>query len=127
MRWISRSWCWITSLSDGLKAAVVLIATAVVAEADEVRCTPALPVFCANVHVGCSGRTEMPTQGFMTGDGQILFDDGAIWRVDIAVSDSGVVYRREEARDWIRIDPDGRFSQRVYRARGPVMTYGVCE
>jgi len=114
-------------LSDGLNAALVLIALSGAAGAGEPRCVPALPVFCANVHVGCSGKTRLPTRGFRVEAGRIVFDDGTDWRVTAAASDSGVVYRREASRDWIRIGREGRYSQRVYLERGPVMAFGECE
>lgn len=100
------------------------------AEAAEVKCAPALPVFCANVHVGCAGRTAVATHGFkitLSGsDALIAFADGRNWVADVTSSSSGAVYRQRGSRDWIRIDPKGFFSQRVYRARGPMMSYGTC-
>lgn len=114
-------------MSEGLKLALALIVSTGAAAAAESRCAPALPVFCANVHVGCAGRTTRPTSGFLLGDGVIAFDDGAVWTVTSETSGSGDVYRRTGAPDWIRVDPEGRFSQRVYLERGPVMAYGVCE
>jgi len=114
-------------LTDGLKAACFLIAISGAAEAAGTRCTPALPVFCANGHVGCSGKTALPTHSFRIESDRIAFDNGEAWRVTATVSDSGDVYRREVSRDWIRVGPDGRFSQRVYLERGPVMAYGICE
>lgn len=127
MRWISSNWCWITSLTDGRLLAISLIAFTGGAEAADLRCIPALPVFCANVHIGCSGRTVLPTQEFSVSPTRITFSDGSGWRVDQAVSDSGSVYRRQGAKDWVRINPKGAFSQRIYRENGPLMTYGRCE
>ena len=114
-------------MNDGLKAAFILIASSGSAQAAELRCTPALPVFCANVHVGCSGRTTLPTRGFLIEPGRIVFEDGAQWQVTATISNSGVVYRREASRDWIRIGHERRFSQRVYLERGALMAYGQCD
>lgn len=116
-------------MNDGLKAGLAILAFAGAAKAEgaNLTCTPALPVFCANVHVGCSGKTKLPTRGFRVEADRIAFDEGDEWRVVTAVTQSGVVYRRDASRDWIRIGPDRRFSQRVYLERGPVMAYGVCE
>jgi hypothetical protein len=101
------------------------------ARATAVHCRPALPVFCANVHVGCAGRTTLPTQPFTISalgtSAKIDFADGERWIAGTSVSQSGTVYRNQNSNDWIRIDPEGRFSQRVYRPRGPLMAYGTCE
>ncbi len=120
----------IQKLDETLRTAVVglmFLLTFTGAQAAELRCTPSLPVFCANVHVGCSGRTNLPTHGFAITQAGVEFDDGGAWLVEISVSDSGAVYRRKDARDWIRIAPDGAYSQRAYRERGPVMAYGLCQ
>lgn len=114
-------------MTEARIVAFALIAFAGAAKADDLDCTPSLPVFCANVHVGCSGRTALPTSRFVVETKRIVFDDGAEWSVTQSVSNSGMVYRRDASRDWIRIGPDSRFSQRVYLERGPVMAYGVCE
>ena len=69
----------------------------------------------------------MPTSGFVLGAERVAFDDGAIWDVVVTSTDSGDVYRRQALRDWIRVDPEGRYSQRVYLERGPAMAFGLCE
>ncbi len=97
------------------------------ATAADLRCTPTLPVFCANVHVGCAGRTKLPTLDFTAMVDGVVFEDGSRWSGAASVSYSGAVYRRAGSRDWIRIDTGGAFSQRVYRDGGPMMAYGVCE
>jgi len=129
-RWILSSLCSTTCSTEGMKFAPFLLlvfASAAEANAAGAHCTPALPIFCANVHVGCSGKTDLPTQGFTISPAKISFDDGDTWQVDVSVSDSGTVYRRRGAADWIRVDPAGAFSQRIYRDAGPVMAYGTCE
>ena len=107
-------------------AALIMLAT-VPAAAEAQTCRPALPVFCKNVHVGCSGKTTIPTSGFAVRDDRIVFNSGVEWNVAVSRSRSGDVYRREGAQDWIRLSPDGNFSQRVYLESGPVMAYGACE
>lgn len=105
--------------------AALLIAQPAAAQ-DTLLCSPALPVFCANIHVGCSGKTDFPTSEFMVAGGQITFDNGeAVWSGGESTA-SGTVYRKPGTRDWIRISPDQRFSQRIYTAKGPVMAYGTC-
>lgn len=93
-------------------------------------CRPALPYFCGNIHVSCSGATTLPTRRF------VLSVAGTSARVDFAGAPAPVrgtasgehdlVVRLEGGRDWIRIHADGRYSHRVYRERGPVMSRGTC-
>lgn len=120
----------IQKLDETLRAAAFSLAVFIViggpTKAADLRCTPALPVFCANVHVGCAGRTALPTLSFTVTDGGVAFEDGSRWAGAASVTDSGTVYRRENSRDWIRLDRAGAFSQRVYRKAGPVMAYGTC-
>lgn len=119
----------IQKLDEALRAAFgfILLFTGNAAQAEELRCTPALPVFCANVHIGCSGRTTLQTQAFIVSSGKVAFSDGDEWIVDLSVSDSGAVYRKRGADDWIRVDLTGVFSQRIYRHTGPLMAYGTCK
>ncbi len=104
--------------------AVILLAQS--AAADNLRCVPALPVFCKNVHVECAGRTELPTVHFVAEETKITFENGEAWPTG-SVTHSGIVYRRPDSQDWVRIAPDRRFSQRVFTGKGPVMAYGSCE
>lgn len=93
-------------------------------------CRPTLPVFCRNIHVGCSGVTEIPTASFAVaiagGTAQLDFE-GAGAPLAGRVSGAGdLVIRLEAGRDWIRIEEDGRFSHRTYRDGRPAMSYGTC-
>ena len=120
----------IQKLDEAVKAAAFGLAISFIigstATAANLRCSPALPVFCANVHVGCAGRTALPTLAFtITAEG-VVFEDGSRWGADASVTESGTVYRRKGSRDWIRIDTAGACSQRMYRKAGPVMAYGTC-
>ena len=93
-------------------------------------CQPARPVFCRNIHVACAGRTDIPTVPFR------VSIDGARARVDFDGPESSVqgrvagsgdlVIRLDDSRSWIRIQPDGRYSHRIYRKDGAAMSQGTC-
>lgn len=93
-------------------------------------CEPIRLVFCRNIHVSCAGVTKIKTSPFD------LFVEGKVARIvfaDPASSMRGrtelgrdLVVRLENGRDWMRIEPDGRYSHRIYRASGAAMSSGVC-
>ena len=93
-------------------------------------CRPTLPVFCRNIHVGCSGVTEIPTAAFdvaVAGETARLEVEGREAALTGRVFGSGdLVIRLEAGRDWIRIQEDGRFSHRIYRNGHAAMSYGTC-
>ncbi len=105
--------------------------TAGAAVADGVKCKPVLPYFCANMHIGCSGRTDLPAAGFSisfeSSTARVVFESGAIWDVTIEASDSGRVFRQLGSDNWIRIDTDGQFSLRVYSGAKALMSVGQCD
>ena len=93
-------------------------------------CDPTLSVFCRNIHVGCSGVTEIPTAAFevVISDSNARVDfEGEAAPLSGRVSGSGdLVVRLEESRAWIRIQQDGRYSHRIYRDGRAAMSYGSC-
>lgn len=100
------------------------------AAAETLACAPRYPTFCANAHVACVGRSRLPAQAFTVAfegpRATISFADGAVVEAGVAMSESGRVLRVEGEDWWIRIDPAGRFSQRVYAAAGALMSVGIC-
>ena len=97
-------------------------------------CRPALPFYCANIHVGCAGRSRVPTAPFT-----LAFADGATIHRDREVpqaasvthSTSGTVVRPDGSLDWIRVqvtkDKESfAFSQRIYQKGRALMTHGTC-
>lgn len=112
-------------------AAALAIGAAGAAGAATLDCAPRFPVFCANLHVGCAGRSALPAPAFRVtlgeGRAEVAFADGGAWRATARTSHAGVVLRPAAGRDWIRIAPDGGYSQRIYRRRGPLMAIGRCE
>ena len=93
-------------------------------------CKPALPVFCRNIHVSCSGKTTIPASPFeifITGSSAYVAFGKSMERIGGSVTGRGDrVVRLSQSRDWIRIQTDGRYSHRIYRDGHAAMSYGVC-
>ncbi len=117
-----------------MRGALIIAATlglfAAPAAARVLVCAPMWPEFCANVHVGCAGKTGVPTQGFTVrldgGGAEVAFDGGEAWTARVAETETGRVLRPAEGRDWIRIDPKGQFSHSIRRGVKTAMSAGVC-
>lgn len=113
---------------------LVSIFAPLVADADgrEIRytCRPHLPVFCRNIHVSCSGPTTVPTSKleiWISGEKARLVFEGA--EPDVfadVVRGQELVLRFNASQNWIRIEPGGRFSHRIYLQKGAAMSYGMC-
>ena len=97
---------------------------------EHTNCIPLYPVFCKNVHVGCAGRTSLPTLGFsITQKGEmgiIEFLDGSSVNAKIMKIGGELIFRLLESQSWIRIEEDGRFSHRVYNDGTSAMSIGQC-
>lgn len=93
-------------------------------------CAPARPVFCRNIHVGCAGVTKIKTSPFdLTIRGkvaQIIFADPASSMRGRTEQGRDLVIRLENSQDWMRVEPNGRYSHRIYRAGGAAMSSGIC-
>ena len=88
-------------------------------------CTPALPFYCENIHVGCAGRTRLKTERFEISDQNVTFQNGSSWEADLTHDRRAMILRRANRPDWIRIEADGTFSLRRYAPRA-MMTRGTC-
>lgn len=114
------------------------LAAALRARALAVHCQPALPFFCANIHVSCSGRTELRTFAFelkaqsdrggiesAAGSAgiQALYEDG---RVDWDPEAAYVILRARGTRGYIKLLADGRYSFRHYAQDTGLMSHGHC-
>ena len=127
--------CLPRRLLRGLLPLFVLTFYSAAARAHEIppgvlSCTPALPNFCANVHVGCAGRSKLRTSGFDVlvhkGRASVTFSNGTGWVAKTARSRGALILRRHGDQGWIRIETDGRFSQRIYVKGAALMAYGTC-
>ena len=98
----------------------------------ELNCTPALSKYCANIHVGCAGRSNLDTQPFtllmaeiaayvLPGEQPVL--------AGLTRDDTSAVIRPEGTNDWVRIEHQNdtiTYSQRIYRNGRALMTRGTC-
>jgi hypothetical protein len=113
-------------------------ATLKLAQAGEVTCEPALPFFCGNIHVACSGRTTIRTfpfklrtsarrgwieSGSDTSDIKEHYEDG---RVDWGDDGTYVIVRPQGRNGYIKLFADGQYSVRHYTPNGGTMSYGRC-
>lgn len=114
------------------------LAAALRARAVAVHCKPALPFFCTNIHVSCSGRTELQTFAFelkaqsdrgsieSAADSagiQALYESGRVhWDPEAAY----VILRARGTRGYIKLLADGRYSFRHYAQDGGLMSHGHC-
>lgn len=94
-------------------------------------CRPALPFFCRNVHVSCSGVTAIRTSVFKV---QVFAEDASVHFAGKPSPDAAGISRGKDliirltgTKDWIRIEPGNRYSHRIYRGGRAAMSYGVCE
>lgn len=103
----------------------------------ELTCTPTLDHFCANIHIGCAGRSALKTWAFkITTDGKQgamssakaqptePIREGEIKR---DATHNSLILFLHPSKDYVRVLPTGKFSFRHYTKRGPLMTYGWCK
>lgn len=111
-------------------SSILFAVSALPASGETIRCEPVYPVFCHNVHIGCAGRTTLPTNGFLVtveANGvDVNFDGGEAWMVQAPEVKGERVIRKLDSRDWIRIDRKDRFSHRIYRKGTALMAFGKC-
>ena len=103
---------------------------------ESLSCTPAYPVFCANIHFACSGHSRVPTEDLsvvLVGDSAVLTPttatgDAATRRgpARFGERDAYLLVRFEPARDYFKVEADGRYSHRIYRRGGALMSRGTC-
>tara|TARA_B110000046_G_scaffold114266_1_gene121523 strand:- start:164 stop:952 length:789 start_codon:yes stop_codon:yes gene_type:complete len=94
-------------------------------------CRPTLPIFCHNIHVSCSGRTNIPTSPFAISISKMTavlnFEDKKQSISGHATQNGDLVINFSDSRAWIRIETDGNYSHRIYPKGDAAMSYGVCE
>lgn len=113
-------------------------AAATLARTGEVSCEPSLPVFCANIHVSCSGRSSIPTfpfklrasgtRGWIESDADTAgiaqqYENGRLeWDADAA----SVILRPHQSPGYIKLLADGSYSLRLYSSHAATMSLGRC-
>lgn len=136
-----------------LLSGVACLVSAVAAVADEsadaplsklrqagvVTCRPALPYFCENVHVRCSGRTSVPTFPFrlrVTGSTGSLEPASAAEEVELQYENAIVEWSRDDdyvvlspraSNGYLKILSDGKYIFRHYVQSVGVMSLGYCK
>ena len=102
----------------------------------QLTCAPTLDHFCANIHIGCAGRSALKTWTFkITTDGKqgVMSSpkaqptkpirEGEIKR---NTTHNSLILFLPPSKDYVRVLPTGKFSFRHYTKSGPLMTYGWC-
>lgn len=104
----------------------------------EVSCQPALPFFCANLHVSCAGKTPIPTFAFRlraagaTGSIEAAPGTEDVRRpfegAHLAWDEAGayVILRSAATNGYVKLLADGRYSFRHYVQHTGVMSIGHC-
>ena len=92
-------------------------------------CMPAYPYFCANIHVGCAGRSRIPAPVLtLTRKDQALHidvQDGTTWQAD-ATGSEDLVIKLDAQNSYLRLASDGRYNIRIYRNGRAWMSHGRC-
>lgn len=101
-------------------------------------CRPALRHFCANVHVGCAGRSSIPAPAFVVSlrDGRLHLEDPRSapaahaptprGELEWAHDRSYALARLQPPAGYLKIVADGSYSYRIYRRGKAYMSYGAC-
>ena len=134
--------CFLVFLLLGIAnaASVSLPILTKLAKEGDVNCNPALRYFCANIHVGCSGRTSIPTFPFsillINKQVQIkaamnspeirdLFKDK--YNIYWAQNSDYILIHFHARRGYIKVLENGKYRFRYYRNGFAVMSYGWCD
>ncbi|MDH3452825.1 MAG: hypothetical protein OEN20_10410, partial [Gammaproteobacteria bacterium] len=95
-------------------------------------CQPTLRYFCRNIHVGCSGRSNIATFAFV-----VTIENKRAWlqqAADESKARSGPIEWAEDyaiiwlhpTSDYVKITADGTYSYRHYSRGTAYMSYGTC-
>ncbi len=100
-------------------------------------CTPTLAHFCANIHIGCAGRSALETwtlrittndeQGVMSSVDKHPAEPARSGEIVRDAKHNSLILFLHPTKDYVRVLPTGRFNFRHYTKKGPLMTYGWCE
>lgn len=100
------------------------------AAAETYACQPSLSIFCRNIHVSCAGATRIPTAKFKVtvsgAEARVQTHGTAVLETGQAFRGKAVLIELSGSNDWIRIEPSGRYSHRIYRRGQAAMSYGTC-
>lgn len=147
----SASWLARTRFADAMAAAFVAGSTALMpastgaaeglvgklARGGQVACEPALPHFCANVHVSCAGRSTLETFAFTIRAGRTqgmleaeaaseVAQHFADARVHWEAGSAYVILEPRHGPGYVKLLDEGGFVLRYYRREAGLMAYGSC-
>lgn len=123
----------LAAADDGARSVVAKLA-----QAGEVSCQPAHPVFCANIHVSCALPSAIPTFAFkLRAKGESAFIESATdtagivplyerGRAEWDAQDGSVIVWPREGPGYIKLAADGRYSFRYYGPQAATMSRGQC-
>lgn len=101
-------------------------------------CEPRLKYFCENIHIGCSGRSAIPTAAFtvvVNGDNALLerlvdsatpVSTGPPGAISWPEGGAYAIVRFPGAPGYLKISSDGTYSMRRYSSGTAYMAYGSC-
>ena len=94
-------------------------------------CQPSLSMFCRNIHVSCAGTTTIRTKRFVVSvsgnKANVTMEGAERGRTGQVYDENGILIELSSPRDWIRIEPGGRYTHRIYRNGRAAMSYGYCQ
>jgi hypothetical protein len=135
-----RLWMALLAMSIGLAAPAVAAPGALdrLLQSGEVACEPALPVFCANIHVSCVGPSSIKSFRFRLraagtrGAVESNTDDAGVAaafspaRVEWGAASAYVILRPPQGNGYVKLLADGTYSFRHYGSSGALMSRGEC-
>ena len=101
------------------------------------RCDPVPSYFCANIHIGCAGKTTIKTWSFTVQDynGRTeanplpdqTIPEHLITTGNYKVNESYLLLNFQHSKNYVKILSTGKFSYRLYYGNKVAMTYGWCQ
>lgn len=115
------------------------VAIAKLARTGEVSCQPAMPVFCSNIHVSCSGPSATKafpfklratsTRGSLESksDAAGMTEQFESGRVEWGNENGYVILYSHQTNGYVKMLADGRYSFRHYSQYAATMSRGHCD
>ncbi len=109
-------------------------APALLQQQGRLHCRPAIRYFCRNIHISCSGQSDLRTEPFeLRGsgpEGRLRFEDGNKEGLpsdgQLKIARGYVLLRLKPDADYLKVEADGRYSFRIYRNGVALMSHGTC-
>lgn len=114
-------------------------AVSALASGENLHCVPALRYFCANVHIGCAGRSKERSFNFTlqvykerarivpaAAAAQQRWQGRLTGQATFEPNDGFVVMRLGPLSEYLKVTDEGRFNMRQRDRGRTLMTYGRC-